>query len=49
MQLCSMSFKSSVRGRKGSSFITSIYFLFQFIDFLYVVVFRDINSNEILG
>ena len=40
MQLCSKSLKGSVRGQRGSLFITSIYFLFQYIDFLYVVVFR---------
>ena len=40
MQLCSVSFKGFVRDREGSLFITSIYFLFQYIDLVYVVVFR---------
>ena len=30
----------SIRDRKDSLFINSVYFLFQYIDFLYVVVFR---------
>ena len=29
-----------MRDREGSSFIAGIYFLFQHIDFLYVVVFH---------
>ena len=32
--------KASWGDREGSSFITSIYFWFQYIKFLYVVVFR---------